>query len=180
MGGGRRCEGFLLCSCGGGSFRSGMQSPTGAGGRGFRWMGGGRRCEGFLLCSCGGGSFRSGMQSPTGAGGGGFVGWGVVGVVKVFCYALAGVDRSGRGFNPRPAPGRPAKFNSRSAPGRPAKFNPRPASGRTAQIGSKLGGKSAELCYNMLRSFFPIQKGVTYPCPFVFMSNDSPSCLRWR
>ena len=44
-----------------------------------------------LPCSCGGGSFRSGIQSPTGAEGGGRF------------SALAGVDRSGRGCNPRPA-----------------------------------------------------------------------------
>ena len=42
-------------------------------------------------CPCGGGSFRSGIQSPTGAGGGGRF------------SALAGVERSGRGCNPRPA-----------------------------------------------------------------------------
>ena len=42
---------------------------------------------------CGGGSFRSGMQSPTGSGGG------------LYFSAPAGVDRSGRGFNPRPAQG---------------------------------------------------------------------------
>ena len=46
----------------------------------------------LLLCFRGGGAFRSGVQPPTGSrvGGGRF-------------SALAGVDRSGRGFNPRPA-----------------------------------------------------------------------------
>ena len=124
----------LLCSCGGGSFRSGVQPPTGSrvggvrfsalagvdrSGRGFNprpaqglgesaslllrgWIvpvGGSTpdRLKGWgspLLCSCGGGSFRSGVQSPTGSRVGG-----------VRFSALAGVDRSGRGFNPRPAQG---------------------------------------------------------------------------
>ena len=51
-----------------------------------------------LQCSCGGGSFRSGVQPPTGTR-----------EDDDSCYpsnALAGVDRSGRGFNLRPAQGR--------------------------------------------------------------------------
>ena len=96
----------LLCSCGGGSFRSGVQPPTGSRAdrhsstRAFKF---GKAlpqsifqtafCH-LLLCFRVGGSFRSGVQPPTGSrvGGGRF-------------SALAWVDRSGRGFNPRPALG---------------------------------------------------------------------------
>ena len=91
--------------CGGGSFRSGMQSLTGTGG-GLHFSapaGVDRSGRGFnprpaqggtpLPRPCGGGSFRSGVQPPTGTGGG------------LHFSAPAGVDRSGRGFNPRPAQG---------------------------------------------------------------------------
>ena len=150
------------CSCGGGSFRSGVQPPTGSGGdstspplrgwivpvgdaipdrlrgdstspplRGWIVPVGGstpdRLREGTpLLRPCGGGSFRSGVQPPTGSGGG------------LHFPAPAGVDRSGRGFNPRPAQSRGATPDRLKVPAQSSGSRSRfkvPAQG----LGSKAG-----------------------------------------
>ena len=54
---------------------------------------------------------------------------------------LAGVDHSGRGFNPRPAPGRPAQAGTRpTGTGRHQADRHRPAPGRPAQAGTRPTG----------------------------------------
>ena len=122
----------LPCSCGGGSFRSGVQPPTGS--DRLRNLGE-SLCIDACICICkciralskferpaqmfgGGGSFRSGVQPPTGSDRLRNLGESLC-IDACICICkripapfsnlkdprkcLAGVDRSGRGFNPRPA-----------------------------------------------------------------------------
>ena len=144
------CESFcflasIQCPCVGGSFRSGVQPPTGT--RSERYIPAEylpatpnparfplRESSCFLSsiqCPCVGGSFRSGVQPPTGIHRPA-QGWNDIPLLNirlqlqirqglprvnlpVFGHssnALAWVDRSGRGCNPRPARSRASRDES--------------------------------------------------------------------